>query len=372
MVVVLSGFNGLESKIEEVYSRFDSDIKITALKGKTFSIQELDKSELLALDNVDRASYVIEETVILRNPGRNWVLGTMKGVEKEYLKMNKMSRFIVNGDSKLYSDQIPLAIIGTGLMHSLESHVKSRGLNFIKVLALRGDEELSKAKKEALNEKLIGVGAEFVDSAKYQQSHLIVPIDFATDILEYKNSYTALELNLKSGTDVSLVKSTIEELVGPKFKVSDKFDQNKLLFMTHKSEKWMVFLVLCFIFVLATFNMIASLTMLVLDKKKDIFTLHAMGMNFRSLRRIFINEGLLINFFGALLGIVLGLVIALGQQTFGWVELEGDAIVKVFPVKIVWFDLFWIFGTVLIVGLFTTYLPVRVLLRKRIVDPNQA
>lgn len=370
MVVVLSGFNGIEHVIKEMYSGFDSDIKITTKKGKTFDRDVVSRDALLEISGVSNASYIIEETVILKTSEQNWVLGRMKGVDEHFIDMNEMDRFIDKGQPRLSTQGYPLAIMGSGLLRDLDAHVKSNGFQGLNVLAIVGNEKISKARNEAykdsiIRDSVISIGAQFSANPKYDDSYFIVPIAFAADILMLKNQVTNIELSLDAKADVLKVKSDLQNLLGDSFLVEDKFDQNKLLFSTHKSEKWMTFLILCFIFLLATFNMIASLTMLVLDKKKDMATLHALGMNYKGIRSIFINEGLLINFIGAFFGLAIGLLICLGQQHFGWIEMGNKAVIDAFPIRIVWLDLLWIFATVLLVGVLTTYIPVRYLLREK-------
>src|SRR5690606_29184951 len=193
------------------------------------------------------------------------------------------------------------------------------------------------------------ISGRFLINPKYDESYFLVPIEFAAKIVDYEDKVTGIELILNEDADHSKVKKQLQNIFGKDFKVEDKFDQNALLFKTHESEKWITFLILCFIFVLSTFNMIASLTMLVLDKRQDISTLKSMGATLGLIRRIFVFEGLLINLIGAVSGLVIGLLITMGQMEFGWVSIGGDAIVEAYPVRIVWWDLLWIFAMVVIV-----------------------
>ena len=155
----------------------------------------------------------------------------------------------------MYYNGIPLAIMGSGLLRRLSAYVKSNNFQFVKVLALTGNERLIRAKEAALNDTLIGIGAEFTANPKYDDAYLIVPIDFASELLKYDDLITGIELALDDKADPEVVKTALQGAVGDSFKVQDKYDQNKLLFSTHESEKWMTFLILCFIFVLATFNL---------------------------------------------------------------------------------------------------------------------
>ncbi len=365
MVIVLSGFNGIEDFVENRYSRLDSDIKITKKLGKKTKIESLKKDELLALDEVKDASYFIEETAILKSSKENWVLAEMKGVEGSFLGMSKIEDYLHDGELLLEIDTLPQTIMGIGLAGQLRTYVSSVRPQSIKVLGVRGNEKLSRSKQSALTEKLIYLSGVFKSkNPKYDDKFFLTNLDFASEILGYDGDVTGIELDLEASVDSDKIKEKLSAILGDDFKIQNRFDQNELLFSTHKTEKWMTFLILCFIFLLATFNMIASLTMLVLDKKKDISTLHALGANYTMIRKIFITEGLLINFLGASVGIGLGLIFTYGQLQFGWVGMGEQAELSSFPVKIVWLDLLWIFGTVLFVGVITTYIPVRYLLRK--------
>ena len=372
MVLVLSGFNGIEHVIEELYSAFDSDIKITLRRGKTFDPAQFPASKLIELEGVEGGSFIIEETTILKENGR-WVLAEMKGVQPSFLEMNQVADFVVKGYDLLEYDGQPYAIMGGGLLAQLSTGIPENEvlnpLNTVKVVGLLGDDKLSQKREDALNEMHVSLAGEFRVNPKYDDSYFLVDIAFAAAVLEYEQEVTGFELGLQLGEDQSAMKEEIQSILGSDYLVQDKFDQNALLFNTHKSEKWMTFLILCFIFVLATFNMIASLTMLVLDKRKDMYTLTALGADQPTIRKVFIAEGLIINFLGATIGILLGLLVAYLQIEFGWVSMGSNAIVDAFPVRIVWRDLLWILVAVLLVGMVSTYLPVRYLLRKPVTAP---
>ncbi len=365
MVIVLSGFNGIEDFVENRYSRLDSDIKITKKLGKKTTKESLKKEELLALEEVANASYFIEEIAILKSTKDNWVLAEMKGIEPSFLDMAGLKKYLYDGELTLEIDTFPQTIMGVGLAGQLRTYISTVRPQTIKVLGVQGSEKLSKSKESALQEQKIPLAGVFKSkNPKYDDKFFFTTLNFASGILGYDGDVTGIELQLEESVDSEKIKGKLTDILGDGFEIQNRFDQNELLFSTHRTEKWMTFLILCFIFLLATFNMIASLTMLVLDKKRDIATLHALGANYTTIRQIFITEGLLINFLGASIGIGLGLIFTYGQLQFGWVGMGEQAELESFPVKIVWLDLLWIFGTVLFVGIITTYIPVRYLLRK--------
>ena len=354
MVLVISGFNGIEHVVEEMYSVFDADIQITRAKGKRIDMDEVPMEKLRAIDGVQFSSAYIEETTILKNDNdEGWVIARMKGVQPEFLEMSDMDRFVKEGETMINMQGVSFALMGTELMSRLQAYIHdpNDGYEHVRVLGLIGDERLSSSREDAVKDTAIYVSARFSINAKYDGNYFIVPLEFASALLEYDNDITGIELGLAEGADPKEVKEKVQKVLGSKFKVMDKEDQNALLFQTHRSEKWIVFLILCFIFVLSTFNMIASLTMLIMDKREDIATIKALGADQKLIRRVFIAEGLLINFLGIIVGIVLGLAIAVGQMQFGWVSMGPDAVIAAFPVRIVWIDLFWIFLTVFTVGL---------------------
>ena len=369
MVLVLSGFNGIEQVIEDLYSAFDPEIRITKTKGKTLVPHDELIQRIKSVEGVEYVAPYIEETTILKNEDREtWVIARMKGITQDYLDRMEMEPFVIEGGTFIEQNGYPYAILGSGLMHELQAFVQISDQSLpelIKVVGLMGDEKLSKSRENAIRDSMVTISGRFLINPKYDESYFLVPIDFAANLVDYNNEVTGLELILSESAEQDEVKAKLKEVLGDDYFVQDKFDQNELLFKTHESEKWITFLILCFIFVLSTFNMIASLTMLVLDKRQDIGTLKSMGAHLSTVRRIFIYEGLLINFIGAISGIVIGLLIAFGQMQFGWVSIGGDAIVEAYPVRIVWWDLIWIFVMVLVVGILSTFLPVRYLLSKK-------
>lgn len=370
MVVVLSGFNGIEDVVEDLYSAMDSDIKISAAKGKYIQLEDFPDEKLAEIKGIKYRVNVYEEMALVQHEDKS-TLAVLKGVDEDYLKMNKLKDYINEGNYALYDEELPLGIIGSGLLMQLNGYIHSPTnpdkYEKIKVVLVKGGKRLMKQKEEAKRTDFIDVGSRFAVNAQYNDRYMIVPLSFMHDLMDTTGqTVTSVELQLKDGVDKEAVEAEVQKLLGKDYKVENLFEQNALIFQTNESEKWIVFLILCFIFIISTFNMVASLSMLILDKQKDIKTLSSMGAEESSIKSIFIWEGMLINFLGSFLGILLGLALCWGQITFGWIGMGENAVVDQFPVHIEWMDMLYIFLAVFVVGLLIVYLPVRWLIGKKL------
>ena len=377
LVVVLSGFNGIEAIVEKLYTAFDSDIRITALKGKSFDENTFSRSEIEALPSIKGYSNVIEETTILQhkvndyseNSETKWIIAKMKGVEPQFLEMNNIDSLIYEGEMKLGNNQFSYGVFGIGVLARLEGYIHTEGVDvtpyeIIQVRALLGGKKLSKQREEAIRDTTIMVSSVFKINPQLHNNYYVVPINYAKALLKYDNQINAVEIAVKEGYKNEDIKTKIEEIVGSDFEVKTKYEQNELVFKTNKAEKLAVFFILCLIFVLATFNIIGSLTMLVLDKKKDIETFRSMGATNKMMKQVFFYEGLLINFIGGVTGITLGLIVCWLQQKFSLVTMDMGDKIEAFPVEVEWTDLLSILGAVVVIGLVSSYFPVKYLIQK--------
>lgn len=370
MVVVLSGFNGIENVVEELYSAMDSDIKISPVKGKYIRLSEFPEKKLSNINGIKYQVNVYEEMALVQHEDKS-TLAVLKGVEEDYLKMNKLKNYIKEGNYTLYDEEIPLAIIGSGLLMQLNGYIHSPTnpdkYERLKVVMVKGGKQLIKQKEDAKRTGFIEVGSRFAVNAQYNDRYMIVPLSFMHGLMDTtKETLTSIELQLDEEVDKEEIEHKIQSLLGKNYKVENLYEQNALIFQTNESEKWIVFLILCLIFIISTFNMVASLSMLILDKQKDIKTLSSMGAEDGSIKSVFIWEGMLINFVGSFLGILLGLVLCWGQISFGWIGMGENAVVDQFPVEIEWMDMVYIFLAIFGVGLLVVYLPVRWLIGKKL------
>jgi len=366
LVVVLSVFNGLESLIVNRFNSFDSDLIIVPVSGKTFIPDSAVLQTLVNMNGVKMYSESIEENALIRyeNIYHPFII---KGVSKNYPSMTGIDTMIVNGHFMLEYQDNPVAVIGMGVSSYL-----SVSLNFvspIKIYIPKRTAAFSDDPEKAFNIKNIyPIGIYGIDPEVDQ--YVIVPINFARELLEYSKEVTALEIKLKSGANSNSIEREIQKLFGNSVNVKNRYEQHEVIYKIMKSEKVIVFLILAFILLVASFNIIGSLTMLIIEKKEDIRTLQSMGMTMPEIRKLFLLEGWLISIFGALLGLFLGATICVLQQNFGIIPMQGTApgafIVNVYPVEMRLLDFVITFLTVLFIGYIASRFPVRYITKRYI------
>lgn len=362
MVIVLSGFNGLENLVEKIYNQHESDLTISPIKGKTFYDSDSIIQKLTTIEQIGFTSKIIEEVTMIKH-GEKWTTAIMKGAERSYSKITNLDSSIIDGNGDFYSTFVSGSIIGVGIQNQLQVSCDDRFDNTITVYGLLRNKKLSTQNKNVFNPKRISVRGVFNITPEFDNNYFIVSLDFARDLLDYTNELSAIEIGIKKDANLELVKKQIERLVGVDFQVKTKFEKNELLFKTNAAEKWMVFMILLFIFILSTFNIIASLTMLMFDKKRDISTLIALGATKKLIQSIFFKEGLYINLIGGMSGIILGAFICMAQYHFKLIQLE-NSIIDYWPVEVEATDLFYVLLVLLGIGIIASYLPTSFILRK--------
>ncbi len=361
LVIVLSGFNGVEGLVKDLYGKYDADITIIPKIGKTFDKANLTKDKLEKIDNIYASSYFIEQVVMIMHNDK-WATAKMKGVEESYKSICLSDSVIYYGNNSLWKDNIPLAILGLGIQNQIQVNTNSI-YNNISVYALLRDKKLSVNNKSAFKPTLINVGGVFNINPEYNNEYFIVPIKIAQELLDYNNDISGIDISVKDKSKTNITKQNIVDLVGDNFTVKTKYQKNELIYKINKSEKWMVFSILIFILLLSTFNIVASLTMLILDKKKDIYTLSALGANQNTIKKIFFKEGFLISFTGGVLGMFFGIVICFIQIKFHLISLE-NSIISYWPVVINYYDLLLVFIVLIFIGILSSVLPTLYLIKK--------
>lgn len=374
MVCTLSVFNGFQELVAEQFTSFDPDIKITAVNGKSFDAKDKRISDVTALPGVIVATRCIEDKAMIQYAGKQ-VMATIKGVEDNFEKLTDISRAMI-GDSifLLHDSIVQYAIPGAAIASELNSGIHH--IEPFEVFAPRRGKKVNITNPAANFKKgfLHSSGAVFaVNQAKYDNNYIITSIDFARNIFERNdNEITSLELRTDYNGNNSRIKQQIAKILGYDFVVKDRYEQQEDIFRIMKIEKFISYLFLSFILLVACFNIIGSLSMLILDKKRDMETLRNLGAGNKLIANIFIIEGTLISTIGAVAGIALGLLLCLLQQHFGLLSLgndNGSFIIDSYPMAVKQSDMLLIFTTVLIVGFFAVGIPVR-LLTKRIFKEN--
>jgi lipoprotein-releasing system permease protein len=359
LVCVLSVFNGFESLISNMFSAFDPDLKITLTHGKTFDVKSNSFSELRKMKSVAVFTEVIEENALLRFKDKQMPV-TIKGVSDGFERSTSIDSIMYDGKFILYDGAFQRAVAGVGVASTL-----GLGAHFIDPLYIYAPKRTSKINllrpENSFNQIGTFVSGIFsVKQAPYDDHYLLVSIDLARNLFEYqKTTVSAVELKLAKTADPKEVQKQIKTLLGNDFQVKNRYEQQESFFKIMKIEKWITYLILCFILLIASFNIIGSLSMLIIDKKADILTLRNLGADNQLIKRIFLFEGWMISGVGALAGIGLGAMLCLLQQYFGILRLGAGYVVDAYPVVTKVFDMLIVFGTVVIMGFLAAIYPVR-------------
>jgi len=364
MVIVLSGFNGIEKIVSDMYNSFDPDLKVTLEEGKTFQTQNIDLDRIKQLEGVRFASLVIEETIILQNEDK-FETCKLKGVDLPYFDSTYLDTLLVEGLSDLEYEGVNYCIPGAVLQSRLGFTSDPRYQNQLTINGMLRDKKISMT-SQPFNQKKTPVGGVFMtgiyaNDAKY----VFVSLGFAEKLLEYNREATGIDVFTKpiSGREMERLQTKIKEILGDKFKVENREEQHALIFSATKSEKIAVFIILCFVLVIAAFSMVASLTMLILEKRKDVFTLYSVGFTKKDVRKLFFYEGLLINLLGGIVGLVLGVFICYLQIWYGFVPIQ-DSIIESQPMEVEGMDILYVLLTIVSVGLISSYFPVKYLVKR--------
>ncbi|MCF8369569.1 MAG: FtsX-like permease family protein [Bacteroidales bacterium] len=365
LIVVLSVFNGFEDLVKSLYSAFDPDIKITAVEGKSFSTLDLKSDQLAIMKDVLNYTEVVEENALLKYRSEQNIV-TMKGVSEGFLENNPMQAMLVDGDFVLEYNKNDFAIMGYLVAYHLGIRIYD-GTNPLIAYVPRRTKKAITSFDQSFNTGTLVPSAVFSIQQEIDSKYIIVPIDFAQNLLEYgENEVTAIELRLAPEVDLEDFQKNLQKTLGPDYSVKNKYQQQELLYKIMKSEKWAIFLILTFILIIAAFNVVGSLSMLILDKRKDIGVLYSMGASKRLIKRIFMTEGLLVSSAGAVIGLVMGFVVCWAQMEFGIVKLgEANAfLVPYYPVQMKFFDFLLVFATVFIIGFLSAAYPVKQIAKK--------
>jgi lipoprotein-releasing system permease protein len=357
LVAVMSVFNGLEDLIRGLFSSFDSELQVTPVAGKSFVATEDWLNALRKVEGVEVITEVIEDNALLEYRG-NQHIARVKAVSDNYFDHQRFSKGYFWGDTTLGTGMRPGAILGRGVAFALSVNLDD--INSVLQIYY------PKAPKSAASldpNQLYAAGQVeprgfFSIEQGVDNEYILVPLDFFKDLLNYGQKRTALELKVASGHSISSVQQAVQAHLGAEFAVKNADEQHATLIRTVKLEKLVVFLTLTFILALASFNIFFSLSMLAIEKKKDLAVLKSMGAKNSLIRGIFLKQGALIAFSGAILGLILGLLLVGAQEKFGLISLGiASGVVDAYPVRIHWPDLGWISLAVVTITLLASWRP---------------
>ncbi|MDR1743333.1 MAG: ABC transporter permease [Dysgonamonadaceae bacterium] len=367
MVCVLSVFNGFGNIVEKTFGAFDPDLKIAAKKGKVFNWMNDDFQRALTLDGINMVSESLEENALFKYQDRQ-VPVVVKGVSDDFRLMTDMDALVIDGQFKLREDVVNYTTIGAGLALTLGLRVGF--VNPIEIYAPKRNERINLANPvSAFTVGTIQLGGVFsLNQPNYDDQMAIVPIKLAREWFLYNDStVTSLDVNLRQDVSVKTIKKEIRKIIGDDFWVMDRFEQQAESYRMLQIEKWVTFLILAFILLIAVFNVVGSLSMLIVEKKEDIDSLQNMGAATGLVSRVFLYEGWLIAFFGIMVGLVFGLALCLLQQHFGLLRLSntpGAYIVDAYPVIVKFTDIVIVLAVVSAVSVLTVLYPVNNLKKK--------
>lgn len=364
LVVVLSVFNGFETLISDMFSSFDPDLKITLTQGKTFDDNTSQFKELRKLKSVAYFTEVIEENALLRFKDKQ-MPAIIKGVSDNFEQMTNIDSIMYDGKFLLNDGAFERAVPGVGI-----ASILGLGATFIDPLEIYAPKRTSKINilqpENSFTHKATFISGIFsVQQLQYDDHYVLISIGLARELFEYPaNTVSAIELKLADNVDKDAAQQQIQSLLGEDFVVKNRYEQQESFFKIMKIEKWITYLILCFILLVASFNIIGSLSMLIIDKKKDIETLRSLGANNRLIKRIFLFEGWMISVVGALIGIGLGTILCLLQEHLGLLRMGEGYVVDAYPVVTHFTDSILVLVTVLVMGFLAAYYPVRYIKNK--------
>ncbi|MDD4636849.1 MAG: ABC transporter permease [Bacteroidales bacterium] len=362
MVCTLSVFNGFQELFSTLFCNFDPQIEITSRQGKVFDPTSKEFDAIRKMKEVAIFTEVLEENALLKYQDRQ-VPATIKGVADNFEQLTSIDSIIVNGHFMLYDSLVDYGTLGVGL-----ANVLGTGSSFVDPLEVFAPKRgvrinMTNPAASCTQDYLFVSGIFSLEQPEYDEKYVIVPLHFARRLFDYEKEVSGIELKLTPNTSVPELKDKIQKALGDGYFVKDRYEQQEDFYKMMNLEKWISFLILSFIMLIATFNIIGSLSMLIFDKKDDIITLRNLGANDTFITRIFLIEGSLISLGGVLSGILLGVILTLTQQYFGILRLgeSNTFIVDSYPVRLDMTDLILVFITVLIIGFFAVWFPVRYL-----------
>lgn len=363
LVIVMSVFNGFHDLVASFLTNFDPQLEVVPTEGKSANANDPLLTKIKQLRQVDVATENVEDMAMAMY-GDKLTMVTIKGVDDNFDKLTHIKEILYgDGEYELHAGNLEYGIIGIRLAQTLDVGATWNG--YLKIYAPKrsGQLDMSNPASGFAVDSLLSPGVVFsVNQARYDKGHILTSIEFARNLFDMKGRISSLELRLKENSNLKEVKKDIQNIVGSRYKVLDRFEQQADTFKIMQIEKIIAYFFLTFILIVACFNIIGSLSMLMIDKKNDVVTLRNIGASDKQITKIFLFEGRMISVIGAIIGILLGLLLCWLQQSFGFVSLgqsAGNFVVNAYPVSVHYLDILLIFITVIVVGWMAVWYPVR-------------
>ena len=363
LVVTLSVFNGFHDLVATFFTSFDPQLEVVPVVGKTAPADDPALAKIKTLPEVEVTSECVKDQALAIYKGRQTMI-TLMGVDDNFERMSRIDEILYGNENfSLHAANLNFGTVGIRLAETLGMNANWDGSLMIYAPRKIGQLDMANPTDGFVVDSLISPGSVFmVKQGKYDKDHVIAPISFARTLFEQQGMLSSLQIRLKNGSDLDKVKAEMQSIAGNRFKVLDRYEQQQDTFRIMQVEKFIAYIFLTFILIVASFNIIGSISMLIIDKKDDVVTLRNLGATDRQITKIFLFEGRLISVFGAVVGILVGLLLCWLQQQFGLVALgqsSGTFVVVAYPVSVHPEDVAVIFFTVILVGFIAVWYPVR-------------
>jgi lipoprotein-releasing system permease protein len=367
MIFVLSVFNGFNRVISESIHKLSPDLQITSVKGKTLNVNDFPFDKIQSLNDVELVLPTITEDVLFRNRDRQQI-GQVKGVPEEFYQVERVKSSIINGDRRFEPDgDVAVAVPGAGMAYYLGINA-NKPFTMIQVYVPRRGNASSFSLENGFNTGQLFVMKVFSTQQDIDEQLVLAPYSWLAELVGYDGLASDVEVFVDQTANLSKIKRQIKQILGPDYEVNDQYEQQSTLYKMMKSEKLAVYLILVFILIMATFNVIASLSMLIIEKRKDTGILRSMGGDNSLIRSIFLHEGTIISVVGGIIGLIIGIIAVLLQQYVGFIRLgdgSGSYIVEYYPVALQLQDVLIVLATITIIGGIAAYTTVRVSMRMK-------
>ena len=364
LIIVLSVFNGFGNLVLQLYDSFDPDIKITTAQGKFFDPASIDLKKIKNINGVDAICFTLEENALIKNEDRQCI-ATIKGVDSNFIYTSRITENIIDGNFSLSDVEIPSASVGSVIAYTLSLNLAAT-FNALTIYVPKKDASFTNIAEEAFYEKTIQPTSVFGIQQDFDSKYVLVPLQFAREITGEEKRVSSIEISILKNADAKNIITQISSITGKNFLVKDRIQQHDFIYKIFKSEKFAVFLILSLIMIIPIFNILGTLTILIIEKKRDIGILKNLGAPLQTIKGIFFAEGILITVIGAVAGIVCGLLICYLQIHFSLIKFsnEGAMVVDAYPVMIQWLDVVYVLLTVGGVGMLATWFTTEKLVRK--------
>lgn len=354
LIIILSVFNGFENLFAKMYSNFDAELQISAVHSKTFKINEAHFSEITQWNEIVNASKVLEENVLLRYNNKE-TIATAKAVDENYLKVAHIDTCIQIGEAIIQSGDTNFALCGESLAYQLGVDPSDQ-FNFLSIYAPKKGEINFINPENAFNRDLIVPSGIFAIQPEIDGKYVLVPLRFLSKLVDKENEISAIEIKLKNENNLQQVKQKLQTLLGNQFQVKTRFEQREAFYKLVKTEKLISYIIILFILIIAIFNTIGTLYLLVMEKIREIKILHSMGLTAIKIANIFAWQSIFIAAVGGFIGLVVGFIICLAQQHFGFIKISPNSPIA-YPIVFAFGDAIIVMVTIIILGIFTAIYP---------------